>query len=240
MTTLIHIITGVIKKAAGEVSMPEEHVAEVLTHFGEILRHDMTVFFQHRNEIGDNKFPLKIIGWVARRFFLTTCPYENGRRVKLESGIHHNIVYLSKGRVYGFKSLLYREIQAMYPLLMFGYPSEVECVELRKEPRYKTFFAADIGSETDGLLELYKGTILNLSKSGCLVKLNHNTALNVGQSVNISFDMPTDNRQYNLTSIIRQVRRGTEKEDLGIEFQNASEEFKSQIDVVASVAEEAL
>lgn len=220
--------------------MPEGRVAEVLTHFGEILRHDMTVFLQYRNDIGDNKFPLKVVGWVARRFFLTTCPYENGRRVKLESGIHHNIIYLSRGRVYGFQSLLYREIQTMFPLLMFGYPSEVECVELRKEPRYKTFFAADIGSESEGILEMYKGTVINLSKSGCLLKLNLNTSWDVGQDVNLSFDMPTDNRQYSLPSIIRQVRRGAEREDLGIEFHNASDEFKAQIDVVSSVAEEAL
>ena len=65
--------------------MSDKRVAEVLTHFGEILRHDMSIFLQHRNEIEETKFPLKVIGWMVGRFFLTTCPYKNGIHVKLKS-----------------------------------------------------------------------------------------------------------------------------------------------------------
>lgn len=220
--------------------MSGERASEILTHFGEILRHDMTIFLQGRAETEDIKHPLKVVGWIAGKFFLTTCPYENGVRLKLESGATYKVIYISGGRVYGFTAHLFREIQTMVPLLLFGYPDVVESVELRKEPRYTTFFAADIGSESSEILELFKGTVVNLSKSGCLVKLKQVTAWNVGEEVNMSFDMPTDNQQYDILCIIRCVKRSKDNETLGLEFLNVPEEFRNQVDVVASVAEEAL
>ncbi len=222
--------------------MSEEHASEVITDFGEILRHNMTIFLPREGEVANNdpRLALKVVGWMSGRFVLTTCPYENGSKLKVEAGKTHNITYLSKGKVYGFRAHLFREIQTMIPLLLFDYPQEVERIELRKEPRYTTFFAADVSSETDGVLEMYKGTIINISKSGCFITLNQNTVWDVEHELNITFDMPTNNEQYSINSIIRLVKRNKGKDALGIEFQNPSEDFKDQVDVIALIAEEAL
>ncbi len=220
--------------------MSEERVSELLTSFGEILRHDMTMFLQRRANKKDKKFPLKVVGWVAGRFFLTTCPHQDGRRLRLESGSNYDVIYLDKGRVFGFRTHLFREIQTMVPLLLFGYPDEVERVELRKEPRYSTLFSADISSEGGEIIELFKGTIVNLSKSGCLMKLQQPTPWNVDEKVSISFDMPTDNCQYSLKCLIRMVKQRQGTESIGLEFQDPPDAFKNQIDVVASVAQEAI
>ncbi len=222
--------------------MTEERASEVITDFGEILRHNMTIFMPRRGEVANNdtRLALRVVGWMSGRFVLTTCPYENGYKLKVEAGKTHNITYLSKGKVYGFKAHLFREIQTMIPLLLFDYPQEVERIELRKEPRYTTFFAADLSSETDGVLEMYKGTIINISRSGCFITLSQNTVWDVGHELNITFDMPTNHEQYNINSIIRSVKRNKDKDSLGIEFVNPSEDFMDQIDVIASVAEEAL
>jgi len=220
--------------------MTEDHVSQVLSSFGELLRHDMTIFIRQKRQPEDTKLPIKVVGWVSGKFFLTTCPHENGTRLKLETGTDHDIIYLSRGNVYGIRTHLFREIHTMVPLLLFSYPGKVERVELRKEPRYTTFFAADIGSEAEGILELYKGTIVNLSNSGCLIKLSQLTAWPVGHEVNITFDMPTDNRQYSLPGIVRTIQRNKDIETLGIQFLDIPERFKDQIEVVGSVAEEAL
>jgi c-di-GMP-binding flagellar brake protein YcgR len=219
--------------------MTEPRVPEVLTHVDGILRHDMTMFLQRKGSEEDMKLPIRVVGWVAGKFFLTTCPYENGMRLKLESGTSHGLIYLNKGNVYGFRTHLFREINTMVPLLLFSYPDEVERVELRKEPRYSTLFAADIGSESDGVVEVYKGTIVNLSKSGCLMKLRKDTAWQVGHEATATFEMPTDNREYSLKCVLRAIKRSKDGETLGLEFQEVPEEFNKQIDVVASVAEEA-
>ncbi|MBW2265084.1 MAG: PilZ domain-containing protein [Deltaproteobacteria bacterium] len=222
--------------------MSEERSSEVITDFGEILRHNMTIFMPRKGEVANNdtRLALRVVGWMSGRFVLTTSPYENGRKIKVETGKTHNITYLSKGKVYGFRAHLFREIQTMIPLLLFDYPQEVECIELRKEPRYTTFFAADISSETDGVLEMYKGTIINISKSGCFISLNQNTMWDVEHELSITFDMPTNREQYTINSIIRSVKRNKDKDALGIAFVNPSEDFKDQVDVIASVAEEAL
>ncbi len=220
--------------------MTEPRVPEVLTHVGKILRHDMTMFLQRKGSEEDMKLPIRVVGWVAGKFFFTTSPYENGMRLKLESGTSYGLIYLNKGNVYGFRTHLFREINTMVPLLLFSYPDEVERVELRKEPRYSTLFAADIGSEIGGVVEVYKGTIVNLSKSGCLMKLRQGTAWQVGHEATVTFEMPTDNREYSLKCVLRAIKRSKDDETLGLEFQDVAEEFKKQIDVVASVAEEAM
>ena len=160
-------------------------------------------------------------------------------RLKLENGMHYDIVYLDKGNVYGFRTHLFREIQTMVPLLLFGYPDEIERVELRKEPRYTTLFAADISSEVNDVVELFKGTIINLSKSGCLMKMQHRTGWEVGHDATITFDMPTDNCRYALSRVVRAIKKSRDNETLGLEFREVAEAFKDQVDVVASVAQEA-
>lgn len=56
--------------------MSGERASEILTHFGEILRHDMTIFLQGRAETEDIKHPLKVVGWIAGKVQATGPPEE--------------------------------------------------------------------------------------------------------------------------------------------------------------------
>lgn len=147
--------------------MPNAQASQVLANFGQILRHDMTVYLKNPHDAQGSQHPLRVVGWVSGRFFLTSCPFENGTRLGLQNGRTYN------------------------------------------------------------------------SKSGCCIKLNEKTAWDINREVNLSFDMPTDNRQYSLTGIVRSVNRSKDRETLGIELYEVPEEFKNQVDVIASVAEEA-
>jgi hypothetical protein len=66
--------------------MAEQRVSKVLTQYGELLRHDMTMFLQRKAFSQDMKLPIKVVGWVGGKFFLTMCPCENGMKLELESG----------------------------------------------------------------------------------------------------------------------------------------------------------
>jgi hypothetical protein len=100
-----------------------------------ILKVGALVFLFTGTGAAERKYPTRLIGYKEGRFLLVDMPIENGRPVPLAEGDKVVLRYVLDGEVFGLRTSVWRIQFQPEPLAFLTFPTEIENVPLRAEPR---------------------------------------------------------------------------------------------------------
>lgn len=125
------------------------------------------------NWAGGERHIVKLIGYVEGIGLLVTAPMANGTPVPLRPTDKLVIRTFSNQNVFGFDATVEYVSKLPYNHLHLSFPTRIEGQVLRKSPRIRTDFNADIvipGAAAKAPPQPMSGMIANLSASGALIK----------------------------------------------------------------------
>ncbi|HEY6896357.1 MAG TPA: flagellar brake protein [Rhodocyclaceae bacterium] len=178
--------------------------------------------------VAQDRYIVKLIGYVDNVGLLVTAPLENGLRVPLRENDKVVARIFSSQKAFGFGSVVARVCKIPYDYLHLSFPDRIQGSVVRKSPRVRTNIIASIAQpEADGN-DRQSGIIVNLSADGALLKARQPLS-DKGQTIQLSFRVNLHNVDAYLTvnAIIRsafgdegKTGNGAAMFNHGIQFQN--------------------
>jgi CheY-like chemotaxis protein/c-di-GMP-binding flagellar brake protein YcgR len=171
----------------------------------------------------NTRFESVMVGMLQDHYLILTNPQplaDMTEQVSLEQRVI--IKYVHKGRVWMFKALLLKTIEAPYQLLFFEYPVVIHYHELRESKRSSIFVPCTFHMAEEP--ELY-GTLLDLSMTGALCQIRHKADLpqpqiDITGGIMLRCLLPGIKEEQQIGGIIRNLAIDNNATRIGIEFQN--------------------
>ncbi|NDY58512.1 flagellar brake protein [Desulfovibrio sulfodismutans] len=136
--------------------------------------------------------------------------------------------YVHCGTVYGFRAMVMNYIVDPASLLFLEYPSHVEVLELRREPRVPCLFPATLVRDDD---TPRTGILTDLSPSGCRVSLRgaEGVPFAGGDRVKLEFYAVEPKNQYTVFTEVTNVTTRDGVLHLGLRFDSVHRGFRKAI-----------
>lgn len=137
--------------------------------------------------VAQDRYVVKLIGYVDNVGLLVSAPFENGLRVPLREKDKVVARIFAGEKVFGFCSKVERVCKIPYEYLHLSFPERIQGSVVRKAPRVRTNIIAVI-EEVDAAAEAARQSalIVNLSADGALLKVSQ-PLVKIGQTIRLSF-----------------------------------------------------
>lgn len=177
--------------------------------------------------VSQERYIVKLIGYLDNASLLVTAPLENGLRVPLRDNDKIVARVFTSQKAFGFTTSINRVCKIPYDYLHLDFPESIQGSVVRKSPRVRTKIITSVsrGEETDEN-NRQSGIIVNLSADGALLRARQPLA-DKGQSLRLAFRVNLHNVDAFLTvnAIVRSLFRdegsdthGTPLHNHGIQF----------------------
>ena len=201
----------------------EKNVLELSLSVGDSLQLQF-----HPGKATDERYYVRVIGYLTGRSIITTTPTSNGKLMFVKEGQQFAVRLLSGNSVQGFVSTVMKNAATPYPYIHLSYPKELESKVVRKAQRVNTKIIAAVQNHETGKshIKTKSALISDLSTAGALV-ISPEAIGEVGDMISISTKMQiADVAEYvNISAIIRRYLDNVEDDDgkvkfkYGVEFQ---------------------
>jgi len=182
-------------------------------------------------QVSQERFIVKLIGYLENSSVLVTTPYHDGLRLPLREGEKIIIRAFSGQNAFGFSSTLERICKLPFEYLHLSFPATVQGMVVRKSPRVRIkIIASIVNQDRDGEDRTFSGIVSNLSISGALLNARHPLG-EQGDHLKVAFRVHLHQVDAYLTvdAVIRAVFSDAASEDAapaqihhGLEFQQLS------------------
>ena len=176
------------------------------------------------------RFYVKVIGYLHERSLIVTTPHVNGKYMLVREGQALAVRLLSGNNIMAFTVNVLRSCGRPYPYLHLSYPKEMQAIMVRKAQRVNFKCQAEVSltnpvNPTETMSHLVG--VEDISTSGALFvstePLGNTKDL---LSVNLSLNVANEDETLGLVSIIRNCRQRESREGklenlYGVEFQFA-------------------
>lgn len=171
----------------------------------------------------ETRFESTMIGMLPDHYLILTNPQplaDMDEEINFEQRVI--IKYVHKGRIWMFKALLIKTMEAPYQLLFFEYPVVIHYHELREAKRSSIFIPCTFHLPQGP--ELY-GALIDLSMTGALCQVKHKPTLpqpqmDIASDVMLRCLLPGIKEEQQIGGTIRNLNRDTNETRIGIEFEN--------------------
>lgn len=189
------------------------------------LRHSIgdTVQLQFLPGNEDDRYYVKLIGFLEGKSIIVTTPREHGSSLRINNDQEFIVRLVSGNSAKGFNATAIHPTSRPFPHLHLTYPENLESTTVRKAERVDCKLIVSVQNEMEGkAFEKGKSASMkNLSTAGAQLTTNEaigdvNDSLTITGKVNVA-----QFEQYlNITGIIRRVSDATEEGNFeyGIEF----------------------
>ncbi len=180
---------------------------------GEFSFHDMRLRVGDRIQlqppaaVSQNRYVVKLIGYLDNVGLLVTAPTEDGFRVPFRERDKIVARIFSSQKAFGFGCTIERVCKIPFDYLHLSFPQSIQGSVIRNAPRVRTNIIASIAkSNGDASNDRQSGMIVNLSADGALVKARQ-PLCEKGQSAQLSFRINLHNLDAYLTvtAIVRSI-----------------------------------
>ena len=175
------------------------------------------------------KYKSRLVGMEEDLYLIARLPQPAHLSEKLAPGMDLIMRYVHFGSVYGCFVTVRGWIRLPYPLLFFSFPTQVQCIELRRMKRVSCM----IPSRIQTAQWEQEGMIRDISTGGVLFTARPPqkgaSAFEIGESVLLSFPMLGMDGDQEFAGRIRRSSLDRDELRLGIEFEDLSEEMAERI-----------
>lgn len=178
--------------------------------------------------VSQERYIVRLIGYLENATLLVTMPLENGLRLPLRENDKIVARVFTSQKAFGFTSMVERVCKIPYDYLHLSFPYAIQGSVVRKSPRVRTKIITSIAraDETDESRR-QSGLIVNLSADGALVRARQPLA-DKGQMLRLAFRVNLHKVDAFLTvnAVVRSVYRdegsegGAPMHNHGLQFQD--------------------
>ncbi|MDK9707122.1 MAG: response regulator [Desulforhopalus sp.] len=209
------------KKAAAtkEHQLPLKHLSTLGKRIPLEIGSRVKLEFPHL----DTLFESTMVGMLQDHYLILTNPQpqnETNKEIRFDQRVI--IKYIHKGRVWMFKALLLKTVEAPFQLLLFEYPSVIHYHELRESKRSEIFIPCTFHIPEEP--ELY-GALVDLSMTGALCQVKHKANLpqpqiDITGGIMLRCLLPGIKEEQQIGGIVRNLSINNDETRIGIEFEN--------------------
>lgn len=171
------------------------------------------------------RYNVRVVGYFAPRSILVTTPRTNGNPLLVKDGQVFGVRLKVENRVVGFSTHVVKVAHAPFPYLHLQFPSEIEELVTRREPRVdirQVVAVLPAGSSGAGVAALLCDLSVTGARLSCASEL---AAQGTRLTIVTRFVLAGGKREVSLTGIVRNVTHvendgddGTDMWHHGIEF----------------------
>jgi hypothetical protein len=196
-----------------------------------------TVLMQ--GKLRDNPVKAVLAGWIASDCILLSPPLSilaAGQFVKDEFLL---IRYLFLGKVFGFETIV-RKMVLDPPMVIVSWPDQVEVASISREVRLRARMEVLIVLYNEAKQEVpIKGHLIEISKGGCRIKIPWNSDYMEycipGSMLELHLGLHHDRDPLKVSCIVRNFSKQGSHANMGLQFDNNSQEFKKELDYILNV-----
>ena len=176
------------------------------------------------------KFKSSLVGMEEDRYLVARLPQHSHLSEKLAPGMDLIMRYVHFGSVYGCYVTVRGLIRLPFPLLFLSFPTQVQCIELRRMKRVACMIPAGIQTAQ----REQEGMIRDISTGGVLFTARAPEGkgvpqIEIGESVILSFPMLGMDGIQEYSGRVRRSSLDRDELRLGIEFEGLPEEMAGRI-----------
>jgi len=189
------------------------------------LKHSIgdTVQLQFTPENEDERFYVKLIGFLNGKSIIVTTPRDNGVALRIPLAQKFNVRLISGNSAKGFTATTIHATTHPYPHLHLTFPETLESITVRKAERIECSLIVSVHNEEEGksFPEGKSASMNNLSTAGAQLITNEDIG-ELGDKILISCQVNVaEIKEYlNISGVIRRINK-TEKDEsrsYGVEF----------------------
>lgn len=178
--------------------------------------------------VSQERYIVKLIGYLDNASLLVTAPLENGLRVPLRDNDKIVARVFTSQKAFGFTSVVERVCKIPYDYLHLSFPDTIQGSVVRKSPRVRTKIITSVarGEDADEA-ERQSGMIVNLSADGALLRARQPLAAK-GETLRLAFRVNLHNVDAFLTvnAVVRSQFRDEEGEGGATPMHNHGMQFQ--------------
>lgn len=178
--------------------------------------------------VSQERFIVKLIGYLDNASLLVTTPLENGFRVPLRENDKIVARVFTSQKAFGFTSVVERVCKIPYDYLHLSFPDSIQGSVVRKSPRVRTKIITSISREEESdEANRQSGMIVNLSADGALVRARQPLA-DKGETMRMAFRVNLHNVDAFLTvnAIVRSRFLDEASEANAVQMHNHGVQFQ--------------
>lgn len=165
-------------------------------------------------QLTQERFNVRLIGYLDGQSVLVTPPYANGLRLPLQEGENIIVRYFSGQNAFGFSATISKISKLPYEYFHLSFPESVKGMIIRKAPRVRTrIIAAVLRPDQPPGSDPKSAIIANMSASGALLDSRHALG-GKGDSIRLTFRVRLHNIDA-LLSVNAAIRAVFEDENPG-------------------------
>lgn len=181
----------------------------------------------------EDRFYVKLIGFLDGKSILVTTPREQGAALRISAEQEFIVRLISGNSAKGFSAKVIHSTSHPYPHIHLAYPDTLESITVRKAERIKCKFIVSVQNDEPGksFAEGKSASMKNMSTAGA--QLTTNDILGeIGEKISITCKVcVAEIKQYlNICGIIRRSSENEEnkkeKYEYGIEFATLEDKDK--------------
>lgn len=174
-------------------------------------------------------FKCKLIGLNSPEYLILSMPIVPGYKDKFRDGSELTLRFMSRGRIYGYKAYVLRQIFKPQPLVFVEYPFNVEIIDLRKEKRANCLIPTECHCRYGEI----PATIMDLSSGGCKLRIyikNHKKAAKLKKDETVIIPLEIFGSPLAFSGKIRNTSVEGDNLYCGIEFVDIEDEDKQRVE----------
>jgi len=158
-------------------------------------------------QLTQERFTVRLIGYLDGQTLLVTPPYANGLRLPLQENENVVIRYFSGQNAFGFSTTIEKIQKLPFEYFHLSFPQTVKGMIIRKAPRVKTRIISSVAkTDEQGSNNVKSALIANVSATGALVDSRQPLA-NKGDVVRLTFRVHLHNIDalLNVNAVVRAI-----------------------------------
>jgi hypothetical protein len=196
-----------------------------------------TVLMQ--GKLRTNPVKALLAGWIPNECVMLSPPLSilaAGQFVKDEFLL---VRYLFLGKVFGFETIV-RKMILDPSLVIVNWPDQVEVASISKEIRLRAHLEVSVILYNELKQEIpLKGMLIEISKGGCRIKIPWNNDFMEycipGSLLELHMGLYRDKKPLNIACVVRNFSKQGGYANMGLQFNESSEEFKKELDYILNV-----
>lgn len=181
----------------------------------------------------ERKLGCELVGWQEGRFLLVTHPREGGSTAALPANEPVVLRYVLDGEVFGLRAQVMRVQFQPVPLVFLTFPTEIENVPLRSQPRVSVRLPAVVSwlPANRPPSGVHFGFLIDVTPDGALLDVAlPEAAMLKGRSLHVTFALGMDD-EIRVNASVRNVAQDGHGYRLGLIFNWTSPDDRERVRV---------
>lgn len=120
-------------------------------------------------QLSQERYVVRLLGYLNNVSLLVTAPFENGLRLDLREGERVVVRVFAAQNAFGFTSTVNKVCKLPFDYLHLSFPDQVQGMMIRKSPRVRTRIIASVANTNAAEADNASGLIANISATGALL-----------------------------------------------------------------------